>query len=116
LTARPGRHLVLQDAHVRLLDTPPVNHAKPAIDILFRSGAREYGPRLVAVVLSGTLSDGSLGLVAVRRAGGMAVVQDPKDAEFPGMPENAVAAAGADYCVPLREMATLLEMLARGRH
>ncbi len=113
LVARPGRHLVLQGGRARLLDSAPVNRVKPSIDLLFLSGAREYGPRLVAVVLSGTLNDGSAGLVAARRSGGVAVVQDPHDALFWDMPWNAIDAAGADHCVPLKEMAPLLDRLVR---
>ena len=115
LVAAPGHHLVVQDGRARLLDAAPVNRVKPAIDPLFLSGAREYGPRLVAVILTGSLSDGSEGLIAVRRAGGVAVVQDPNDAEVPDMPQNALDAAGADHCVPLKEIAPLLERLARQR-
>ena len=113
LVAAPGHHLVVQDGRARLLDTPRVNGVKPAIDLLFRSGACEYGPRFVAVILSGMLNDGSAGLIAVRRAGGVAVVQDPNDAKFSDMPQNALNAAGADHCVPLKDMAPLLERLAR---
>jgi two-component system chemotaxis response regulator CheB len=113
LVAPPGHHLVVQDGRVRLLDTPRVNGVKPAIDPLFQSGAREYGPRVVAVVLTGTLSDGSAGLTAVRKAGGVAVVQDPNDAAYSEMPQSALDAAGADHCVPLKEMAPLLESLSR---
>jgi two-component system chemotaxis response regulator CheB len=90
-----------------------VNGVKPAIDPLFQSGAREYGPRLAAVILTGTLKDGSAGLIAVRKAGGVAVVQDPKDAAHTSMPQSALDAAGADYCVPLKEIAPLLVKLVR---
>jgi two-component system chemotaxis response regulator CheB len=104
---------VVQDGRVRLLDTPRVNGVKPAIDLLFQSGAREYGSRIVAVVLTGTLKDGSAGLTAVRKAGGVAVVQDPNDAAHSEMPKSALDAAGADYCVPLKDMASLLESLSQ---
>ena len=67
----------------------------------------------MAVILSGMLDDGSAGLVAVRRGGGVAVVQDPDDARFSEMPQNALDTAGADYCVPLEEMAPLLARLVR---
>ncbi len=113
LVAPAGHHLVVQDGRARLLDGAPVNRVKPAIDLLFQSGAREYGPRLVAVILTGTLHDGSSGLIAVRQAGGVAVIQDPNDAEYPEMPQNALDAAGANHCVPLKEMAPLLARLAR---
>lgn len=113
LVAPPGYHLGVRDGRTRLLDTPAVNGVKPAIDVLFQSGAQEYGPRIVAVVLTGLLSDGSAGLTAVREAGGVAVVQDPRDAAYPDMPRNALAAAGADYCLPLKDLAPLLERLTR---
>jgi two-component system, chemotaxis family, protein-glutamate methylesterase/glutaminase len=115
LIAAPGHHLVVQDGRARLLDGAPVNRVKPAIDPLFQSAARDYGPRLVAVILTGTLHDGSAGLIAVRRAGGVAVVQDPNDAEQSEMPQSAFDAAGADHCVPLKEMASLLDGLVRQR-
>ena len=115
LVAAPGHHLVVQDGRARLLDAAPVNRVKPAIDPLLQSGAREYGPRLVAVILTGTLHDGSAGLIAVRQAGGVAVVQDPNDGEHPEMPRSALHAAGADHCVPLKEMAPLLARLAHQR-
>jgi two-component system chemotaxis response regulator CheB len=108
LVAPSGYHLVVQDGRVKLLDTPRVNGVKPAIDPLFHSAAREYGPRAVAVVLTGTLRDGSEGLAAVRKAGGVAVVQDPEDAAYPDMPQSALDVAGADYCIPLKDMASLL--------
>jgi two-component system chemotaxis response regulator CheB len=116
LVAAADYHLEVQDGRARLLDTAPVNRVKPAIDPLFRSGAREYGRRLVAVLLTGTLRDGSAGLIAVRQAGGVAVIQDPNDAEYPEMPQNALDAAGADHCVPMKDMAPLLARLARQRN
>jgi two-component system chemotaxis response regulator CheB len=113
LVAAPDHHLVVQDGRARLLDGARVNGVKPAIDPLFQSGAREYGPRLVAVILTGTLKDGSAGLIAVRKAGGVAVVQDPTDAAHASMPQSALEAAGADFCVPLKEIAPLLVKLVR---
>jgi two-component system chemotaxis response regulator CheB len=120
---RPGRivvaasahHLVVQDGRARLLDGGRVNRVKPAIDLLFQSAALEYGRELVAVVLTGALHDGSAGLVTVRRAGGVAVVQDPWDAAFGAMPWSALDAAGADYIVSLADMPPLLDRLVRQR-
>lgn len=113
LVAPPGFQLVTQDGRVRLLDIPRVNGVKPAVDPLFQSGARQYGSRLVAVVLTGTLRDGSAGLAVVRKAGGVAVVQDPDDAAYSEMPQSALDVAGADYCIPLKDMASLLESLSQ---
>ena len=110
LVAPPGYHLVISHGRAKLLDRPRVNWVKP-IDALFQSCAHEYGPRLVAVILTGLLYDGSAGLIPVRKAGGVAVVQDPQDAAHASMPQSALDTAGADYCVPLSELAPLLVKL-----
>jgi len=113
LVAASAHHLVIVDGRARLLDSARVNMVRPAIDPLFQSAALDFGPRLVAVVLSGTSNDGSAGLVAVRHAGGVAVVQDPAYAAYAEMPWHALDEAGADYVVPLRDMPTLLDTLVR---
>jgi two-component system chemotaxis response regulator CheB len=113
LVAASAQHLVVQDGRAWLLDGPRVNGVKPSIDPLFQSAALDYGPGLVAVVLTGTHSDGSAGLITVRRAGGVAVVQDPRDAAYDAMPWNALDAAGADYIASLESMPSLLDRLVR---
>ena len=113
LVTAPNRHLEVRDGRARLLDGAPVSRAKPAIDSLFESAAHDYGGRLVAVILTGTLHEGSAGLIAVPQAGGVAVVQDPSDAEHPEMPQGAIDAAGADHCVPLKDLPHLLVRLVR---
>jgi two-component system chemotaxis response regulator CheB len=118
---QPGRvyvapanlHMVVEGARLRLVRGPRQNRARPAIDSLFRSAARTRGRRFIGVILSGSLDDGSAGLVAVRRHGGVGVVQEPSDALFHEMPQNALDLAGADHCVPIAEMASLLDRLAR---
>jgi two-component system, chemotaxis family, protein-glutamate methylesterase/glutaminase len=89
--ASPDRHLLVVDGKFRLGNGPRENLARPAIDPLLRSIAMSYGPRAVAVLLSGMLDDGVSGLDAIKRCGGVAVVQDPADALVPGMPAAAVA-------------------------
>ena len=111
--AASDHHLLIQDGRARLFDWPRVNRVRPSIDLLFQSAALEYGRRLVAVILSGTGSDGSAGLVTVRRAGGVAVLQDPREAAFPEMPWNAMDSAGADYTASLSDMPSLLDRLVR---
>ncbi len=111
--APAGLHLVLRPGQVQLAAGARENRHRPAIDALFRSAARAYGRRVVGVVLSGLLHDGAAGLLAVRHAGGAAVVQDPAEAGFPDMPQNAREVAGADHVLPVHEIARLLVDLAR---
>jgi two-component system chemotaxis response regulator CheB len=112
--APADRHLILvPGGWMRLTRGPRENHHRPAIDPLFRSAARNYGPRTVGVVLSGALTDGTAGLLALRAAGGLAVVQDPRDALMAAMPLNATQIAGADYVVPAGGLAALLVDLVR---
>jgi two-component system chemotaxis response regulator CheB len=110
--APPDLHLLLRNGTIRLVRGAKENNVRPAIDATFRTAARVYGPRVVGVVLSGALDDGSAGLAAIKERGGVALVQDPKDALFPDMPRNALEAVRVDYCVATREIAPLLVRLA----
>jgi two-component system, chemotaxis family, protein-glutamate methylesterase/glutaminase len=111
--APPDHHLLVQRGFVRLARGPRENSNRPAVDPLFRTAARAYGPRVVGVVLSGTLDDGTAGLIAIKRCGGVAVVQDPNEALFSGMPDSAIENGEVDHIVPLARMADLLDELAR---
>jgi two-component system chemotaxis response regulator CheB len=106
------RHLLLHDGHVMVRGGPRENGYRPAADPLFRSAARYFGERVIGVVLSGSLSDGSAGLSAVRRQGGVGIVQDPDDAVYPDMPRHAIE-AGADHVVPAAEIGPLLGRLVK---
>jgi two-component system chemotaxis response regulator CheB len=106
--APPNHHLTLSRGHVIVEWGPRINYFRPAIDPLFRSAARAYGPRVIGVLLSGLLRDGSAGLLAIQRAGGLAVIQDPYDALFPEMPANALAILDAPIVQPLSGMAPAL--------
>jgi two-component system chemotaxis response regulator CheB len=110
--ARPGCHLLVGRERVRLTKGPKENGHRPAVDPLFRSAARAHGPRAVGVVLSGNLDDGSAGLSAIVRAGGTAIVQDPDDALYQGMPRSAVEHVAVHHVAPLAGLAELIIMHA----
>jgi two-component system chemotaxis response regulator CheB len=110
--ARPDFHLLIEEGTIRLVRGPKENNTRPAIDPTFRTAARTYGPRVVGVVLSGALDDGTAGLHAVKRRGGVAVVQDPADALFPDMPGNAMSGVKVDHVLPKIEIAAVLTRLA----
>jgi two-component system, chemotaxis family, protein-glutamate methylesterase/glutaminase len=110
--APPDSHLLLEPGVVRLTHGPKENRFRPAIDPLFRSAAQVFGPRVVGVILTGGLDDGTSGLYAVKRLGGVAVVQDPAEAFVPSMPLSALRQVEVDHTLPLAEIAPLLARLA----
>jgi two-component system chemotaxis response regulator CheB len=113
IVARPGFHLLVRDGHVHLGTGPKENRSKPGIDPLFRSVAATYGGRAIGVILSGWLNDGTSGLYAIKRCGGLAVVQDPLDALAPEMPKSAIANVDVDHVVPIAGVGDLLGRLTR---
>ncbi len=106
--APPDRHLLLEKGIVRITRGPKENRFRPAVDPLFRSAAYIYGPRVIGIVLSGALDDGTAGLWTIKNRGGIAIVQEPAEAEVPSMPENALAAVEVDYRLPIAEMVPLI--------
>lgn len=110
--APPDRHLLIKKGQINLARGPRENSHRPAVDPLFRAAARTYGQRVVGVVLSGTLDDGTAGLLAIKQQKGIAIVQDPQEALFSGMPSSAIAHVGVDHILPVSEIAATLVELA----
>jgi len=104
-------HVVIEPGRVRATRGPKENRFRPAIDPLFRTAAQVYGPAAIGVIVTGNLDDGTAGLWAIKKLGGTAVVQDPRDAMFPSMPQSAVRHVQVDHSVPLSEIAPLLMRL-----
>jgi two-component system, chemotaxis family, protein-glutamate methylesterase/glutaminase len=106
--APPDHHLLVAEDRLRLTRDPLEHNHRPAIDPTFRSVAHDHGPDAVAVILSGMLADGAAGLRAVQEAGGTTIVQDPDDALFRAMPENALSQVEATHTVSIADLASLL--------
>lgn len=106
--APPDFHLLLESDRVRVTKGPKENRFRPAVDPLFRSAAYNFGTRVVGIVLSGALDDGTAGLWTIKYRGGTAIVQDPLDSEFPSMPKSAMREVKVDYCLPVSEIAGIL--------
>jgi two-component system chemotaxis response regulator CheB len=111
--APPDHHLLVSGERLRVTHGPTEHGLRPAVDPLFRTASREHGPRVVGVILSGSLDDGTLGLALVKRHGGVAVVQRVEDALMPGMPASAIQNVAVDHVLPAREIGGLLSRLAR---
>ena len=93
---------------VRLSHGPKEHHTRPAIDPLFRSAAQVYGQRVVGVLLSGMRDDGVNGLQDIKKHGGLVIVQDPAEAGFPDMPQNALSKIEIDHCAPVAQIRDLV--------
>lgn len=111
--APPDQHLLVERGFVRTTRGAKENYSRPAIDVLFRSAALAYGNAVIGVVLSGALDDGTAGLFYIKRHGGIAVVQDPKDAEVPSMPKTALTYVDVDFALPAKEIGGLINRLVK---
>jgi two-component system chemotaxis response regulator CheB len=110
--APPDHHLMLEDGRIILSRGPKENRTRPAIDCLFRSAALAFRSRVIGVVLTGELDDGTAGLWCVKYRGGITIVQDPKEASSQDMPRSALKHVQVDHCLPVAEIGLLLAQLA----
>ena len=113
--APPDQHMLMELGKVCVVRGPKENRHRPAVDPLFRSAALAYGPRVIGVILTGALDDGTAGLLAVKRRGGIAIVQDPDEALYPSMPLSALENVEVDYTLPLASIGPQLGQLAGKR-
>ena len=108
-------HLSIKDHVTVLTRGPRENGHRPAIDVLFRSAAREHRANVVGVLLTGGRDDGTAGLYAIKARGGVAIVQNPEEAATPDMPRNALNMVDVDFCLPVRQIADVVVQLANGK-
>ncbi|WP_158859150.1 chemotaxis protein CheB [Lunatibacter salilacus] len=109
----PSDHHLLVGKNQKMLVTKGAheNRSRPAIDPLFRSAAVAFGAGVIGILLTGYLDDGTSGMKAIQKCGGICIVQDPEEAEYPDMPRNALNNVKVDYCLPISEMGTLLSTI-----
>ncbi|HXR00487.1 MAG TPA: chemotaxis protein CheB [Pseudomonas sp.] len=113
LVAPPDRHMLVDGNNIRLTLSAKENFCRPAIDPLFRSAAISHRERVIGVLLTGDLDDGTVGLQAIKACGGIALVQDPAEADAPSMPSSAIAYVRIDACLPSPQIADHLMSLVR---
>jgi two-component system chemotaxis response regulator CheB len=110
--APPDQHLTVRRGFIELTMGPRENGHRPSVDTLFRSAAQSYGPRVIGVVLSGNLDDGTTGAIEIHKGGGIVIAQQPSEAMYPSMPQSVIDVAGADHVMPLTEIAALVRELS----
>ena len=111
--APSDRHMLIDGRNILITKGARENRSRPAIDPLFRSAAVGHGNRVIGVILTGYLDDGTSGMRAIKRCGGICIAQDPSDADHPDMPRSVIVNVGVDYCLPIASMGALLSSLAR---
>ncbi|MCR8915043.1 chemotaxis protein CheB [Marinobacter panjinensis] len=111
--APSDQHMLIVKGKILITKGARENRSRPAIDPLFRSAAVAYGNRVIGIILTGYLDDGTSGMMAIKRCGGVCIAQDPEDASYPDMPQSVIANVGADYCLPISGMGALLSELVQ---
>lgn len=115
--AVPERHLLVKKGVVLLGQGSVENRWRPSVDTLFRSAAAAYSGRVIGIILSGLMEDGTAGMLAIKKSGGTLIVQDPEEAEYSDMPKSVLSNMEVDYCVPIQAMgAILIEKSKNGKH
>jgi two-component system, chemotaxis family, protein-glutamate methylesterase/glutaminase len=109
--APPDNHVTLRPGSVQVLRGPKENGHRPSVDALFRTASTAYGPRVIGVVLTGYLDCGTAGLLSIKARGGLAIVQDPREAEVSSMPMSAIQHVAVDHVAPLRDIPRLIARL-----
>ncbi|MEX0707627.1 MAG: chemotaxis protein CheB [Woeseia sp.] len=109
--APSDQHMLIVKDKILVTKGARENRSRPAIDPLFRSAAVAYGNRVIGIILTGFLDDGTSGMMAIKRCGGICIAQDPEDASYPDMPQSVITNVGVDYCLPVSEMGALLSTL-----
>lgn len=109
--APPDHHMLVEYDQILVKKGPKENRFRPSIDALFRSAAYTYGSRVIGVVLTGMLDDGTSGMWSVKRLNGLSIVQEPDDAAYASMPNSVLDYVDVDYCVPLADLPDLLVRL-----
>lgn len=110
--APPDNHMLVEYNQIIVKKGPKENRFRPSIDALFRSAAYTYGPRVIGVILTGMLDDGTSGMWSIKRLGGIPIVQEPDEALYPSMPDNVLNFVDVDYRLPLANIAPLLVTLS----
>ena len=111
--APPNQHLLLKENRMIIGKGPEENRWRPSIDVLFRSAAVAYRDHAIGIILTGLLDDGTAGMLAIKKCGGICVVQDPNEAEYPEMPLSVLSHIEADHCISLSEMGFTLQELTK---
>jgi two-component system, chemotaxis family, protein-glutamate methylesterase/glutaminase len=107
--APPDHHMVMSKDLIRIIKGPEENRWRPSIDVLFRSAAAHYNVQTIGIILTGLLDDGTSGMAAIKRCGGITIVQEPGEAEFADMPESVLRNVEVDYRVPIADMGYVLD-------
>lgn len=109
--APPEHHMMIKNGQIHLTQGPHENKYRPSIDVLFRSVAVKYRHRTIGIILTGLLDDGTSGMSAIKKAGGICIVQDPSDAEFSDMPQSVLNNMEVDYKASLMKIPSIIEVL-----